>query len=110
LTLRKTLPINIFQATDEEFERIFPGLGQDIEVVEDYFSRVGGDEANRTLSKLWERPIHKRDAHGIHGTLYYDYKEKSKYLPESRREMDRAAGQTNEAQRALFERLRAREV
>ncbi len=101
---------SIFQATDEEFEKIFPGLGQDIEVVEDYVSRVGGDEADRILSKLWERPIHKRDAHGIHGTLYYDYKEKSKYLPESKREIDRVAGQINQAQQALYAKLRAREV
>jgi hypothetical protein len=101
---------SIFQATDEEFEAIFPEFGQDIEVVEDYVGRVGEDEASRTMSKLWKRPIHKRDVHGIHGTLFYDYKAKSKYLPESKREIDRAASQINEAQRALYERLRAREV
>jgi hypothetical protein len=97
---------SIFQATDEEFETIFPGLGQDLEVIEDYVSRVGEDEATKTLSKLWDRPIYKRDVHGIHGTLFYDYKEKSKYLPESKREIDRAAGQINEAERALYAKLR----
>jgi hypothetical protein len=101
---------SIFQATDDEFETIFPGTGQDIEIVEDYVSRVGENEAIRTLSKLWERPIHKRQVHGIHGTLYYDYKEKSKYLPDSRREIDRALGQINEAERALYAKLRAGET
>jgi hypothetical protein len=96
---------SIFQATDEEFRTIFPGLGQDIEVVEDYVSRVGADEARRTLLELWERPIHKRAVQGIHGTLYYDYKEKAKYLPESKREIDRAAGQINGPERKLYARL-----
>jgi hypothetical protein len=98
---------SIFQATDEEFATIFPGPGQDLEVVEDFVSRVGENEASSTLSPLWERPIHKRHALGIHGTLYYDYNERSKYLPESKREVDRATGQINEAQRALYARLRA---
>jgi len=99
---------NIFQATNDEFAEIFPGSGQDIEVVEDYVRRVGEDEARKTLSKVWERPIYKHDVKGIHGTLYYDYKEKSKYLPESRREIDRRAG-LNEAERALYARLRGTE-
>jgi hypothetical protein len=98
---------SIFQATEEEFDAIFPKLGQDLEIVEDYISRVGEDHAARTLSEMWERPIHKRDAQGIHGTLYYDYKERSKYLPESRREIDRATGQINRAERGLYAKLRA---
>ncbi|MGB6775308.1 MAG: hypothetical protein WBE45_13075 [Terriglobales bacterium] len=97
---------SIFQATEDEFSTIFPCFGQDIEVVEDYVSRVGEDEASKTLSRLWERPIHKHDVNGIHSTLYYDYKEKAKYLPASKREIDRAAGQINESERALYARLR----
>jgi hypothetical protein len=97
---------SIFQATADEFEKIFPGPGQDIEVVEDYVSRVGEDAANKTLSSIWKRPIYKHNVQGIDGTLYYDYKEKAKYLPESKRETDRAAGQLNEFERALYARLR----
>jgi hypothetical protein len=67
---------------------------------------VGETEATTTLTKLWERPIHKRDVLGIHGTLFYDYKAKSKYLPQSKREIDRAYGQINEAERALYSKLR----
>jgi hypothetical protein len=89
---------------------IFPRSGQDIEVVEDYVSRVGESKATEALTKLWERPIHKRDAQGIDGTLYYAYKEKVQYLPESRRELDRAPGQINQAERALYKRLRAGEL
>lgn len=97
---------SMFQATEDEFSTIFPLPGQDIEVVEDYFSRVGEKKASKTLSKLWEKPIHKRDVNGIHGTLYYNYKENAKYLPESRREIDRAAGQINASERALYAKLR----
>jgi hypothetical protein len=49
---------NLFQATDDEFAEIFPGSG-----------RVGEDEARKTLSKLWEKPIYKHDVKGIHDTL-----------------------------------------
>jgi len=43
---------SIFQATDHEFGMIFPRSGQDIEVVEDYVSRVGESKATETLTKL----------------------------------------------------------
>lgn len=97
---------SIFQATGDEFVTIFPRPGQDIEMVEDYISRVGEDEAKKTLSRVWERPVYKHDVQGIHGTLYYDYKEKAKFLPESKREIDRATGQINESERVLYARLR----
>ena len=95
---------NIFQATDDEFAAIFPGLGQDIEVVEEFVARVGEETAKKTLSGLWDRPIYKHDVQGIHGTLYYDHKEKAAYLPKSRREIDRDG--VNEAERALYARVR----
>ena len=97
---------SIFQATSEEFATLFPNLGQDIEVVEDYVLRVGEPQATKTLSKLWERPIHKRDVNGIHGTLYYDYHKRLKYLPVTKREIDRDAAQLNEAERNLYKKLK----
>ncbi|MGP0018124.1 MAG: hypothetical protein ACLPHP_06115 [Candidatus Sulfotelmatobacter sp.] len=97
---------NIFQATDKEFASIFPGPGQDIEVIEEYLARVGEDEAAKTLSKIWQRPIYKHDIKGIHGTLHYDWKEKAKYLPKSRREIDRDPSGVNEYERALYARVR----
>ncbi|HWG16533.1 MAG TPA: hypothetical protein VN678_01635 [Acidobacteriaceae bacterium] len=80
---------SIFQATDEEFGSIFPQPEQDIEIVEDFIDRAGESEADRILTKLWTRPIRKPDVQGIHGTLYYDYKDKTQYLPKSKREIDR---------------------
>ena len=99
---------SIFQATDEEFKSIFPGPGQDIEIIEDYVSRVSEAEATRTLSNIWLRPIHKRLIVGLHGTLFYDYQKKAKYLPESKREVDRDPAPLNEAERAYYRALRDR--
>ncbi len=98
---------SIFQATDPEFESIFPEPGQDLEIVEDFVSRVGERDASSTLANLWQRPIHKRHAMGIHGTLYYDRTQKRRFLPVSKREIDRAAGQINEAEKILYLQLQS---
>lgn len=101
---------SIFQATDQEFSEIFPGSGQDIEIVEDYVNRVGEERASATLSKIWNRPIHKQDIRGLHGTLFYDYLNKTKYIPKSKCEIDRPPGQLNEAERALYAKLRKNQL
>jgi len=94
---------SIFQATDDEFSAIFPAFGQDIELIEDFIARCGGDDqAGVILKPVWERPILKRDAHGIHGTLYYEYGDRRKYLPATKREVDWDEGAMNGAQRRLF--------
>ena len=96
---------SIFQATDEEFAAIFPG-DRDIEIADELVERLGGAEAERLLSPLWKRPILKRDAHGIHGTLFYDAEERREFLPKSKREVDWDERYVNEAQRALFRQHR----
>lgn len=94
---------SIFQATEEEFAAIFPN-GQDMELAEDLFERLGDEEASRMLAPLWNRPILKRDALGIHGTLFYNNNE-HRHIPRSKREVDWDSG-LNEAQRKLFSRHR----
>ena len=96
---------SVFQATDDEFAVIFPG-GRDIEIADDFVERVGEDEAGRVLAPLWSRPILKRDAMGIHGTLFYDADKKRVFLPVSRREADWDERFINEAQRELFRQHR----
>jgi len=93
---------SIFQATDSEFARIFPVNGQDMEVSEDFIQRVGEIEAKAIFDALWERPILKRDANGIHGTLYFDYQSKRRHVPTSKREVDFDDSAINHAQRKLF--------
>jgi hypothetical protein len=77
---------SIFQATDDEFAEIFPGPGQDMEIAEDFFQRVGEVRAGQILEPMRERPILKRDAHGVHGTIYYGYASKRQHIPKTKRE------------------------
>ena len=96
---------SVFQATEEEFAVIFPD-GRDMEIADDLIERVGQEEANRMLAALWERPILKRDALGIHGTLFYDADERREFMPASMRETDWDERFVNEAQRRLFRQHR----
>tara|TARA_R100001129_G_scaffold167480_1_gene135119 strand:- start:2819 stop:3154 length:336 start_codon:yes stop_codon:yes gene_type:complete len=96
---------SIFQATDEEFAVIFPD-GRDMEVAADLCERVGDDEAGRVLTPIWQRPVLKSDAMGIHGTLFYDAEERRDFLPLSRREVDWDERYINEAQRVLYRQHR----
>ncbi len=93
---------SVFQATDEEFAAIFPAAGQDMELIEDFTERVGEEQALRVLLPVWERPILKRDAQGIHGTLYDEYAQRRRYLPASKCEVDWDDSSINFAQRRLF--------
>jgi hypothetical protein len=96
---------SIFQATSEQFDVIFPD-GRDMELVEDLIQRVGKANALRALEPLWDRPILKRDAMGIHGTLFYDNRSRWDHIPASKREVDTDPLAINSAQRALFARHR----
>ncbi|MBW8859476.1 MAG: hypothetical protein JF570_07020, partial [Caulobacter sp.] len=92
---------SVFQATDVEFLLIFPE-GQDIELAEDLFKRLGQKRAHAILTPIWSRPILKRDAMGIHGTLFYNWEHRRNYLPTSKREVDWDEADINDAQRQLF--------
>jgi hypothetical protein len=94
---------SLFQATEEEFAAIFPD-GRDMELIEDLVSRLGEAEASRVLTPLWGRPILKREAIGVHGTLFYDNEHRQ--IPESKREVDCDERSINLAQRELFSRHR----
>jgi len=94
---------SLFQVTDEEFAAIFPD-GCDMELIEDLIERLGEDTTSRLLKPIWGRPILKREAHGLHGTLYYDNEHRR--IPTSKREVDWDDRSINPAQRELFSRHR----
>jgi hypothetical protein len=75
---------DIFQAEDEEFAILFPGEGQDIQFIEDIADDVAAAAALRTL---WTRPADKKTIHGLHGILFFELCEKSRYYP-NRRDSD----------------------
>ncbi|HMO75242.1 MAG TPA: hypothetical protein PKD99_14165 [Sphingopyxis sp.] len=92
---------SIFQATEEEYTAIFPD-GRDMELIEDLFARLGDDAAAQALNPIWNRPILKRDAVGIHGTLFYGNEQRC--IPSTKREVDWSDSAINPAQRELFAR------
>jgi hypothetical protein len=93
---------SLFLATDEEFAAIFPGEGQDIEFAEDLEERLR--ESLVDISGLWQRPVRKPDANGIHGTLFYEFADRRRHFPATKRERDWKAPALNEAQRRLVSR------
>src|SRR5262249_39835996 len=97
---------SLFQVTDDEFAQIFPTIGQDMEIWEDFSERVGEAQANLILNPVSDRPILKRDAHGIHRTLYSDYQSRRQHMPTSKREVDLDEHSINNAQRKLFAKWR----
>ncbi|NLR40890.1 hypothetical protein [Novosphingobium sp. ERW19] len=92
---------SVFQATDEEFATLFPN-GEEIDVIEDVILRTSEEVADVILARVWERPILKSEAQGIHATLIYDDPARRDYLPPSRREIDWDESAISEAQRRLF--------
>ena len=62
---------SLFQATDEEFQLLFPEPRQDIQYAEDLAGLARQNEIAGALQRIWQRPIRKQDVQGIHGTLLY---------------------------------------
>lgn len=92
---------SIFEATDEEFALLFPGPGQEIQFAEDLAQLPAREAIAAALTRIWERPIRKRDVHGIHGTLFYGL-DRYKSIYRERREDGVDSHSVNAAQRRLF--------
>lgn len=77
---------DIFAATDEEFDLIFPS-GQDVAFIDEVY-RAGCDEVklNRAFESIWTRRVIKSQAMGIHGLLFYELEEKKPYYATRRDE------------------------
>jgi copper oxidase (laccase) domain-containing protein len=75
---------DIYEATAEDFDLIFPEAGQDIQFVEDLTDNEAGDQA---LKRLWKNRLNKKDVQGIHGTLFCELEAKKTFYPD-RQETD----------------------
>jgi hypothetical protein len=89
---------SIFQATDDEFALLFPDAEQDIQYAEDL---PDSKDIEAALNRIWERPIRKRDAMGIHGTLLYQLQRYKQWYPRNREDAVVPLA-INSAQRRLF--------
>ena len=77
-----------------------------MELAEDFVERLGEEAAGSVLHPIWNRPILKRDALGIHGTLFCDNEKRREHIPPSKRKIDWDERSVNQAQRDLFGRHR----
>lgn len=96
---------SIFQATDEEFALLLPEPYQNIQYAEDLEGLPRQEEIWPALNRIWERPVRKQDAHGIHGTLFYQL-ERDKEWCREKREDAVVPSAINAAQRRLFRKSR----
>jgi len=71
---------DIFRATEEEFQMIFPS-GADVAFIDEVYSRGDKETLDRAFSAIWTRRIPKVQAYGIHGLLFCDLKNKKVYYP-----------------------------
>jgi len=77
---------DVFAATDEEFDLIFPA-GQDVAFIDEVVARAASpQQLDDAFSRIWERRLPKRDAIGIHGLLFYELEHKKPYYPTRRDE------------------------
>lgn len=75
---------DIFSVTGDEFNKIFPKEGQNVEFIEDLVSRMGDQEVFELMDPVWKRLQKKSDVVGVHGTLFYGLLEKKKFYPEKK--------------------------
>lgn len=71
---------DIFAATDEEFELIFP-RGTDIAFINEVYDREDSQKLDAAFNNIWKRRVQKSEAMGIHGIIFYELDEKKVYYP-----------------------------
>jgi hypothetical protein len=76
---------DIFATTPDEFVLIF-APGTDVAFIDDVYERQSATELNALVSRVWQRRVRKRDAVGIHGTLFYGLAAKQQFYPTRRDE------------------------
>lgn len=71
---------DIFAATDEEFQTIFPP-GQDVAFFSEVVSHLDPAQLESLFPSLWQRRVPKSEVHGIHGVLFVELDGKKIYYP-----------------------------
>lgn len=76
---------DIFAATDEEFELIFPGC-TNVAFIDEVYANGNEKALDVAFNDIWQRRINKAEVHGIHGTIFYELEVKKIYYPTRRDE------------------------
>ena len=100
---------SLFQATSMEFDALFPE-GREMVLIEDVVARLGEEATADLLSRIRERPVLKRHALGIDGTIFFGWADRRHHIPPTGREVDWPESALDPAQRRLFAARRAAET
>ncbi len=71
---------DIFAASEEEFALVFPA-GTDIAFIDEVYARGNAQALDAAFNNIWNRPVAKSQAQGIHGLLFYELETKKQYYP-----------------------------
>lgn len=71
---------DVFAATTEEFEAIFPA-GQDVAFIDVVYAKGDSAKLDAIFNRIWARRVQKAEMNGLHGTLFYELEEKKAYYP-----------------------------
>ncbi len=71
---------DIFEASDDQFNLIFPE-GTDIAFIDEVYERENEADLDLAFNEIWERRIPKKSAMGIHGVIFYENDHKKEYYP-----------------------------
>lgn len=77
---------DLFEASERLFEFLFPD-DADIAFIEEIEDEKATFDIDKEFNDMWDRPVNKKKARGISGTLFYDLYHKKDYYP-NRRESD----------------------
>ena len=71
----------LYSCSDEHFNVFFPLENQDVEFAEEVCARVSQQKADEIFGALYGSPIDKKEAVGIHGTLFLQLGLRKKHYP-----------------------------
>ncbi len=72
----------VYSISEDDFESIFPAVGQDVEFNSDLADRLGTDKLIALNKRIWKHPANKKEIVGLHGLLFFDLDEKKKFYPD----------------------------
>lgn len=76
---------DVFSATEEEFNLIFPS-GTDIAFIDEVFTKGNKKALTSAFNNIWKRRLIKSEVQGIHGIIFYQNDHKKAYYPTRRDE------------------------
>jgi hypothetical protein len=72
---------DIYATSEEDFGIFFPAPDQDIAFIDEIVTGASSSDATVALARLWDHRVEKRNAVGIHGTIFFELQNKKQFYP-----------------------------